>query len=89
MSRFVVEYMAIIPKTLKPGYVPDEKDLKIRELSIELHREKKKSAAYQEQLQMVLKHIEEHTQRLSLKVDAVSNNLRELESEDQDSSFSD
>ncbi|KAA3480194.1 far1-related sequence 5-like protein [Gossypium australe] len=60
----------------------DEKDLKIRELSTELHREKKKSAAYQEQLQMVLNYIEEHTQRLSLKVKLVSNNLRELEYED-------
>ncbi|XP_040934489.1 protein FAR1-RELATED SEQUENCE 5 [Gossypium hirsutum] len=60
----------------------DEKDLKIRELSTELHREKKKSAAYQEQLQMVLNYIEEHTQRLSLKVNLVSNNLRELEYED-------
>ncbi|WRX22656.1 hypothetical protein QQP08_015143 [Theobroma cacao] len=49
----------------------DEKDLKIRELSTELHREKKKSAAYLEQLQMVLKYVEEHTQRLSLKVDVL------------------
>ncbi|XWS35281.1 hypothetical protein CRYUN_Cryun21dG0112600 [Craigia yunnanensis] len=71
------------------AFCEDEKDIKIRELSTELHREKKKSAAYQEQLQIVLKYIEEHTQRLSLKVDVVSNNLRELESEDRDSSFSD
>ncbi|XWS22234.1 hypothetical protein CRYUN_Cryun29cG0017100 [Craigia yunnanensis] len=63
-------------------FCEEEKDLKIRELFTELHREKKKSAAYQKQLQIVLKYIEEHTQRLSLKVDAVSNNLRELESED-------
>lgn len=67
----------------------DEKDLKIRELSTELHREKKKSAAYQEQLCMVLKIIEEHTQRLSLKVQVVTNNMRELESEEQESSYSD
>lgn len=67
----------------------DEKDLKIRELSTELHREKKKSAAYQEKLQIVLKYIEEHTQRLSLKVELATNNMRELESEEQDSSYSD
>ncbi|KAE8694899.1 Far-red impaired responsive family protein isoform 1 [Hibiscus syriacus] len=64
------------------AFCEDEKDRKIRELAMELHREKKKSAAYQEQLQMVLNYIEEHTQRLSLKVNLVSNNLRELESED-------
>ncbi|XP_039033733.1 uncharacterized protein LOC120169683 [Hibiscus syriacus] len=64
------------------AFCEDEKDLKIRELSAELHREKKKSAAYQEQLQMVLNYIGEHTRRLSLKVNSVSNNLRELESED-------
>ncbi|EEF29021.1 protein FAR1-RELATED SEQUENCE 5 [Ricinus communis] len=62
----------------------DEKDLKIRELSTELHREKKKSAAYQEQLQRVLKYIEEHTQRLSLQIDTVANKVRELECEEPD-----
>ncbi|RVW35773.1 hypothetical protein CK203_082485 [Vitis vinifera] len=67
----------------------DQKDLKIRELSTELHRERKKSAAYQEQLQTILKYIEEHTRRLSLKVEIVVNNLRELESEEQDCSDSD
>ncbi|KAF2300218.1 hypothetical protein GH714_010784 [Hevea brasiliensis] len=66
----------------------DGKDLKIRELSTELHREKKKSAAYQEQLQIVLKYIEEHTQRLSLKIEAVSNNVREIECEEPDNSDS-
>lgn len=71
------------------SWFQDEKDLRIRELSSELHREKKKSAAYQEQLQIVLKYIEAHTQRLSLKIDSVSHNLRELESEDPGSSFSD
>ncbi|KAF2295919.1 hypothetical protein GH714_035119 [Hevea brasiliensis] len=66
----------------------DGKDLKIRELSTELHREKKKSAAYQEQLQIVLKYVEEHTQRLSLKIEAVSNNVREIEWEEPDNSDS-
>ncbi|XP_039066811.1 protein FAR1-RELATED SEQUENCE 4-like [Hibiscus syriacus] len=60
----------------------DEKDLKIREFSSGLHCEKKKCAAYQEQLKIVLKYIEEHTRRLSLKLNLVSNNLRELKSED-------
>lgn len=55
---------------------------------MELHREKKKSAAYQQQLQLVLKYIEEHTQRLSLKAEAVTSKLREFESEEQDSAES-
>ncbi|KAK2641839.1 hypothetical protein Ddye_023602 [Dipteronia dyeriana] len=71
------------------AFSEDEKDLKIRELSTELHREKKKSAAYQEQLWTVLKYIEEHTQQLSLKVQVVNNIMREMESEEQDSSYSD
>lgn len=64
------------------AFSEDEKDLKIRELSTELHREKKKSAAYQKQLQMVLTYIEEHTQRLSLKAEVVANKVKELESEE-------
>ncbi|MBA0779920.1 hypothetical protein Gotri_004095 [Gossypium trilobum] len=86
---FVKEHNHVLnPSKIPPrrshriAFCEDEKDLKIRELSTELHREKKKSAAYQEQLQMVLNYIEEHTQRLSLKVNLVSNNLRELEYED-------
>ncbi|XP_062150231.1 protein FAR1-RELATED SEQUENCE 5-like [Alnus glutinosa] len=67
------------------AFCEDEKDLKVRELTMELHREKKKSAAYQQQLQLVLKYIEEHTQRLSLKAEAVTSKLREFESEEQDS----
>ncbi|XP_059443007.1 protein FAR1-RELATED SEQUENCE 5-like [Corylus avellana] len=71
------------------AFCEDEKDLKVRELTMELHREKKKSAAYQEQLQVVLKYIEEHTQRLSLKAEVVTNNIGELEAEEQDSAQSD
>lgn len=64
------------------AFCEDEKDLKIRELTMELHREKKKSAAYDHQLQLVLKYIEEHTQRLSLKAEAVTSNMKKLESEE-------
>ncbi|XP_057956986.1 protein FAR1-RELATED SEQUENCE 5-like isoform X2 [Malania oleifera] len=83
------------PKKLPPrrshriAFSEDEKDLKIRELSTELHRERKKSAAYQEQLRTVLQYIEEHTQQLSLKVEVIANNLREFESEEQNSVCSD
>ncbi|KAK3034224.1 LOW QUALITY PROTEIN: hypothetical protein RJ639_032804 [Escallonia herrerae] len=67
----------------------DEKDLKIRELSTELHRERKRSAIYQEQLQLILKYVEEHTQQLSLKVELVFENVRVLESEELDDADSD
>ncbi|KAH7572817.1 hypothetical protein JRO89_XS03G0019000 [Xanthoceras sorbifolium] len=86
---FVKRFYNILQKSVFSTIMQDEKDLKIRELSTELHREKKKSAAYQEQLGTVLKYIEEHTQRLSLKVQVVSNIMSELESEEQDSSYSD
>lgn len=71
------------------AFSEDEKDLKIRELSTELHREKKKSAACQKQLQMVLTYIEEHTQRLSLKAEVVANKVKELESEEPEDPDSD
>lgn len=63
------------------AFCEDEKDLKIRELSTELHRERKRSASYEEQLEIVMKYIEEHTQRLSMKVESVLNNIREFEPE--------
>lgn len=61
-------------------YKQDEKDLKIRELLTELHIEKKKSAAYEEQLKEILKCVEEHMQTLSVKGEAVANKVKELES---------
>ncbi|KAM7461319.1 hypothetical protein LguiA_029440 [Lonicera macranthoides] len=66
------------------AFCEDEKDLKIRELSTELHRERKRSASYQQQLKMILKYVEEHTHRLSLNVEVVLNQVRELENEEQD-----
>lgn len=66
------------------AFSEDEKDLKIRELSTELHRERKRSSSYQEQLDVILKYVEEHTQRLSLKVEVVFNNMRAIESEELD-----
>ena len=50
----------------------DEKDRRIRELTIELNNEKqrckRRCAAYQEQLRKVLSYVEEHTIHLSNKV---------------------
>ncbi|KAI3928218.1 hypothetical protein MKW98_023819 [Papaver atlanticum] len=64
----------------------DEKDKKIRELSTELQRERRRCASYQEQLRLILKDIEEHTQHLSLAVESIVTNVRELESDELDCS---
>ncbi|KAF8402298.1 hypothetical protein HHK36_013250 [Tetracentron sinense] len=66
-------------RSLLLSQTPDEKDRKIRELSTELHRERKRSAAYQEQLDMVLKDIEEHTQHLSRNIEDIVQNVKDIE----------
>ncbi|KAK7859412.1 hypothetical protein CFP56_006820 [Quercus suber] len=68
----------------------DEKDQRIRELTLELSNErqrcKRRCAAYQEQLHMVLKYIEEHTDHMSRRVQDIVQNVRELEEEEQQDS---
>lgn len=68
----------------------DEKDRRIRELTIELNNErqrfKRRCAAYQEQLYMVLKFVEEHTDHLSGRVKDIVENIRELENEQPENS---
>ena len=58
----------------------DEKDVKIRELTAELQRERKRSAAIQEQLDMVLKEMEEHSNHMSGNIDDIVQSMREIES---------
>lgn len=68
----------------------DEKDQRIRELTLELYNErqrcKRRCAAYQEQLQMVLKFVDEHSDHLSRSVQDMVQRIRELEDEDRDGS---
>lgn len=64
--------------------VQNEHD-KIRELTQQLAIEKKKSATYKRQLEMVFEHIEEHNQSLSKKIQAIVDNVREMESKEQQS----
>ncbi|KAI3965177.1 hypothetical protein MKX01_027668 [Papaver californicum] len=59
---------------------PDDKDKKIQKLSSALQREKKRSASYQAQLDMVLKDIDEHTEHLSRKLKDVVKNLSKVQS---------
>ncbi|KAJ8561472.1 hypothetical protein K7X08_033949 [Anisodus acutangulus] len=63
----------------------DEKDQRIRELTIELYNErqryKRRCAAYQEQLQTLLKIIEDHTDHLSISVEEAVQRVKELDYE--------
>ncbi|KAK7859409.1 hypothetical protein CFP56_006823 [Quercus suber] len=54
--------------------------LKIRELTAELQRERKRSAAFQEQLDMVLRDMEDHSHHLSRNIDDIVQSVREIES---------
>ncbi|EOA29636.1 hypothetical protein CARUB_v10014621mg [Capsella rubella] len=56
------------------------KDAKIRELSAELSRERKRCAALQQQLDMVLEEMEEHSNHLSTNINNVIQSVREIES---------
>ncbi|PON75132.1 FHY3/FAR1 family [Parasponia andersonii] len=60
--------------------VKDEKDVKIRELTAELQRERKRSAALQEQLDMVLREMEEHSNHLSRSIDDIVQSVKIIES---------
>lgn len=57
----------------------DDKDKKIQELMAELRVKKRLSAAYREQLNTFIKDVEEHNERLSVKVQVAVDNLKELE----------
>ncbi|KAK4845347.1 hypothetical protein QYF36_003904 [Acer negundo] len=68
VTRFVKDHnhsLVAIPANGRRSVIlsqtPDEKDVKIRELTAELQRERKRSAAYQDQLEMVLKDMEDHS----------------------------
>ncbi|XP_010268144.1 PREDICTED: protein FAR1-RELATED SEQUENCE 5-like [Nelumbo nucifera] len=97
VTKFVKEHSH---KLMSPSKVPwrrseriliseDEKDKKIRELSLELYNEKRRCqrrcAAYQEQLNMILKDVEDHTQHLSKRVQDIVQSIKELEDETESS----
>ncbi|XVF65573.1 hypothetical protein PTKIN_Ptkin09bG0259500 [Pterospermum kingtungense] len=86
-------------KLMSPNKVPwrgygkhlvseDEKDKRIRELSLELYNErqkcKRRCAAYEEQLNLILKDLENHTQHISKTVVDIMQNIREIEEEKPD-----
>lgn len=87
VTRFVKEHnhpLVVAPanhrRTVLLLQTPDEKDVKIRELTAELQRERKRSAAIQEQLDMVVKDMEEHSNHLSRNIEGIVQNVKEIES---------
>ncbi|KAI5582955.1 hypothetical protein POPTR_007G128800v4 [Populus trichocarpa] len=100
VTKFVKEHTH---KLMSPSKVPwrgsgkqliseDEKDKRIRELSLELYNErqkcKRRCAVYEEQLNMILQDLEKHTEHVSKKVDDVVKSIREIEEEHSDDSNS-
>ncbi|KAK6940430.1 FAR1 DNA binding domain [Dillenia turbinata] len=71
---------ANIRRTAVISQTPDEKDVNIRELTAELQRERRRSAALQEQLEIVLKDMEEHSKHISRNIDDIVQSVREIES---------
>ncbi|KAL4368683.1 hypothetical protein GQ457_05G004210 [Hibiscus cannabinus] len=87
VTRFVKEHnhqLVPIPingrRSMLLSQTPDEKNVKIRELTAELQRERKRSAAIQEQLDMVLREMEEHSNHLSRNIDDIVQSVRDIES---------
>lgn len=91
VTKFVKEHNHTL---ISPGEVPwrgsakdliseDGKDRRIRELTNELHSErqrcKRRCAVYQGQLRAVLKFVGEHTDQLSIRVNDIVKNVKELE----------
>ncbi|XP_020984756.1 protein FAR1-RELATED SEQUENCE 12 isoform X2 [Arachis duranensis] len=94
VTKFVKEHTH---KLMSPSKVPwrgsgkhlDEKDKRIRELSLELYNErqkyKRRCAAYEEQLNNILNYLEKHTEHMSEKVADIVRSIREIEEEKTDS----
>lgn len=87
VTRFVKEHnhpLVVAPvnnrRAVLLSQTPDDKDVKIRELTAELQRERKRSAAIQEQLDMVLREMEEHSNHLSRNIDGIVRSVKEIES---------
>lgn len=58
----------------------DEKDARIRELTAELQLERKRCAAYQEQLAVILRDMEDHSNHLARNIDDIVQSVKDIES---------
>ncbi|KAE8718337.1 protein FAR1-RELATED SEQUENCE 5-like isoform X1 [Hibiscus syriacus] len=90
VTKFVREHSHKLMAHCKfPGELPtvnmlteEEKDKKIQDLYNELQREKERSAAFQRQLQMILKDLEEHAEFMSIRVEEIVDSLKRVELDD-------
>ncbi|PIA29741.1 hypothetical protein AQUCO_05800085v1 [Aquilegia coerulea] len=78
-SLFVEEARGMSNAGVSENDVESEDKKKIRELSTELHRERRRSAAYQEQLRKLLKDMEDHAQHLSKQIEDIVGDMKDLE----------
>ncbi|KAK9287709.1 hypothetical protein L1049_016148 [Liquidambar formosana] len=90
VTKFVREHNHKLMAHCKyPGELPivnilseEEKDKKIQDLYDELHRERERSAAFQQQLCMIVKDLEEHAEFMSIRVEDVVNMMKGIELDD-------
>ncbi|KMT10124.1 hypothetical protein BVRB_5g118870 [Beta vulgaris subsp. vulgaris] len=71
-----------------PSHTADEKDAKIRELTAELQRERRRSAVLQEKLNIVLKDMEEHSNHLARNVENIIQKVKDAEPNNKSLSYS-
>ncbi|XVF65567.1 hypothetical protein PTKIN_Ptkin09bG0259000 [Pterospermum kingtungense] len=87
VTKFVREHNHKLMAQCKfPGELPtinmlseEEKDKKIQDLSNELQREKERSAGFRQQLQTILKDLEEHNEFMSIRVEDIVDGLKRVE----------
>ena len=60
-------------------WMQEEKDKKIQDLYDELQHERRRSAAFQHQLHMILRDLEEHAEFMSIRVEDIVNHINEIE----------
>ncbi|EOY04875.1 FAR1 DNA binding domain - like 10 [Theobroma cacao] len=90
VTKFVREHNHKLMTLCKfPGELPtinmlseEEKDKKIQDLTSELQREKERSAAFRQQLQKILKDLEEHAEFMSIRVEDIVDSLKKVELDD-------
>lgn len=85
VTKFIKDHNhPMVVNSNKERPTPDEKDKKIQELSSELNRANRRLAACQEQLNVFMKLVEDHTQHLSGTVAEIVEKVREIDAEEQD-----
>ncbi|CAL0324053.1 unnamed protein product [Lupinus luteus] len=91
VTKFVKEHthpLAVTPGKGRRDFIyeqyPNEHD-KIRELSQQLALEKRRSATYKRHLELLFEHIEEHNDSLSRRIQHIVDNVKEMETKEQES----